>query len=46
MAKVAWAMKYDPATRYRNLAVFWKKHGWKDEERKALEKLKAVESVK
>lgn len=46
MAKVAWAMKYDPATRYRNLAAFWKKHGWKDEERKALEKLKAIESVK
>lgn len=46
MAKVAWAMKYDPATRYRKLAAFWKKQGWKDEEQLMLRKLAAVEKLK
>jgi hypothetical protein len=46
MAKLAWAMKYDPATRYRNLAAFWKKHRWRDEEKLMLRKLAAIEKVK
>lgn len=27
MAKIAWAMNYDPAERYKTLAVFWRKNG-------------------
>ncbi len=46
MAKLTWAMKYDPAERYKKLAAFWRKQDWKDEEQKMLEKLKAVEKVK
>jgi archaemetzincin len=46
MAKLAWGMKYDPATRYKNLAAFWKKHGWWDEAQLMLKKLAAIEKVK
>ena len=42
MAKVAWAMNYDPVERYNNLAAFWKKNGRPDEARLMLEKAKAV----
>ena len=42
MAKVAWAMKYDPVERYNNLAAFWKKNGRPEEARLMLEKAKAV----
>jgi len=27
MAKIAWAMNYDPIERYKNLAAFWRKNG-------------------
>jgi archaemetzincin len=42
MAKVAWAMNYDPVERYNNLAAFWKKNGRIDEEKTMGEKAKAV----
>ena len=45
MAKVAWAMNYDPVERYNNLAAFWKKNGRPDEAKKMLEKAKAVSST-
>ena len=44
MAKVAWAMNYDPVERYNNLAAFWKKNGRADEARSMIEKAKAVTS--
>ncbi len=46
LAKVAWAMKYEPADRYRKLAEFWKKNGNSAESAQMIEKAKAVESVK
>lgn len=42
MAKVAWAMNYEPAERYKNLAAFWKKHKKGNEERRMLEMAAAV----
>jgi hypothetical protein len=42
MAKVAWAMSYDPAERYMNLAAFWEKNGRPDEAQKLREKAAAV----
>lgn len=42
MAKVAWAMNYDPAERYGNLAAFWEKNGRKDEAKSFREKEKAI----
>ena len=42
MAKVAWAMNYDPARRYKNLAAFWKKNERPNEEKRMLEMAKAV----
>lgn len=44
MAKLAWAMKYDPVERYYNLAAFWKKNGRPDEEKSMLEKARAITS--
>jgi archaemetzincin len=43
MAKVAWAMNYDPVSRYLDLAAFWEKQARVDEARKFLEKAKAIE---
>ncbi len=43
MAKVAWAMKYDPVERYNNLAAFWKKNGKPDEAKSMLDKAKAIQ---
>ncbi|MGD9561650.1 MAG: archaemetzincin [Pyrinomonadaceae bacterium] len=38
MAKLAWAMDYDPAERYKKLAAFWDKYGRPDEARAFREK--------
>jgi len=46
MAKVAWAMDYDPVKRYNNLAAFWTKHGRPDEAKTMREKANAVAAVK
>jgi archaemetzincin len=46
MAKVAWAMNYDPVARYNNLAAFWTKNGRTDEARRFTEKAAAVGTVK
>lgn len=46
MAKVAWAMNYDPETRYKNLAAFWRKNKDAAEEKRMLEMAKAVGTVK
>lgn len=45
MAKLCWAMNYDPVERYNNLAAFWRKNGRRDEERLMLDKAKAVSAV-
>ncbi len=45
MAKVAWAMNYDPVERYNNLAAFWRKNGKPNEAKSMLEKARAVTSV-
>lgn len=45
MAKVAWAMNYDPTERYNNLAAFWKKNGRPDEARLMSDKAGAMASV-
>ncbi|HEX8250688.1 MAG TPA: archaemetzincin [Pyrinomonadaceae bacterium] len=41
MAKIAWAMNYEPAERYRNLAAFWEKRNWIDEKELSLKKAEA-----
>ena len=46
MAKVAWAMNYDPVERYNNLAAFWDKHGRLVEAKVMREKAAAVAAVK
>jgi archaemetzincin len=46
MAKVAWAMNYDPVERYKNLAAFWKKNRNPDEQRRMTEMAAAVSEVK
>ncbi|MGH9946611.1 MAG: archaemetzincin [Pyrinomonadaceae bacterium] len=45
MAKVAWAMNYDPELRYENLAAFWRKNGRKDFEKQMLEMAAAIEKL-
>ena len=42
MAKVAWAMNYEPVERYKRLSEFWKNNGRPDEARLMLEKATAV----
>lgn len=42
MAKVAWAMNYDPVERYNNLAAFWEKNARPDEARLFREKASAM----
>lgn len=42
MAKLAWAMKYDPAERYKRLAAFWKTNKNPTEEKRELEMAEAV----
>ena len=46
MAKVAWAMNYDPEARYKNLAAFWKNNKNSAEEKRMLEMAKAVTAAK
>lgn len=45
MAKIVWAMNYEPANRYRNLAEFWKKQDWTEEEKSFIAKAEAVEKI-
>ncbi|MEO8573549.1 MAG: archaemetzincin [Pyrinomonadaceae bacterium] len=44
--KIAWAMNYSPAERYKNLAEFWRKQGRTQEQKRMLEKSQAVQQVK
>jgi len=44
--KIAWAMQYRPADRYKNLAEFWRKQKRFDEEKLMLEKMHAVGEVR
>ena len=46
MAKVAWAMNYDPKERYKNLAAFWRKNKNSSEEKRMREMANAVAAVK
>jgi len=45
MAKIAWALNYDPVPRYLNLAAFWKKIGRPGEEKQMRAKAAAVAAV-
>ena len=45
MAKIAWAMNYDPAARYKNLAKFWRDQGYTDLSREFEAKEKAAMRV-
>lgn len=42
MAKLAWAMNYDPVERYRRIAAFWRKNNRPEEEKRVLEMAEAV----
>ena len=42
MAKVAWAMKYDPVERYNALASFWRKNVRPEEEKRMREMAAAI----
>ncbi|MDM7924338.1 MAG: archaemetzincin [Pyrinomonadaceae bacterium] len=48
MAKVAWAMDYDPKERYEKLAAFWQRQGsdWAAEEIHMREKARAVSDAR
>lgn len=46
MAKIAWAMNYDPVERYKKLAAFWEKNGRSKEARLFGEKAAAVGGVR
>jgi len=46
MAKVAWAMNYDPVERYKNLAGFWKKNKKPEEEKRMLDMAAAVSEIR
>ncbi len=45
MAKIAWAMRYEPQERYQNLAKFWEKQGWLTEQKVFEEKKRAVKKI-
>jgi archaemetzincin len=45
MAKISWAMNYEPSTRYRKLAEFSKRQNWMDEEKSFIAKAEAVEKA-
>jgi archaemetzincin len=45
MAKIAWGMNYEPAQRYRNLAEFWNRQAWPEEEKSFIAKAEAVEKA-
>jgi archaemetzincin len=42
MAKIAWAMNYEPSERYQNLATFWEKQNWMEEKELFLKKAGAI----
>jgi len=42
MAKLAWAMNYDPVKRYNNLAEFWRRNGKPDEAERMVAMANAV----
>lgn len=42
LAKIAWAMKYEPAERYRNLAKFWKEQSFTELSREFDRKTESV----
>ena len=46
MAKVAWAMNYDPVERYNKLASFWQKNGRPEEAKLMQQKAAAVRTAK
>lgn len=46
VAKLSWAMNYDPVERYERLADFWKKQGWPAEEKLMRNKAKAARAVR
>jgi archaemetzincin len=46
MAKIAWAMNYEPTERYRKLSEFWNRQGWTEESMSFTKKVEAVESLK
>lgn len=46
MAKVSWAVNYDPAERYANLASFWTRQGRMNEAARLRQMAAAVSSVK
>lgn len=45
VAKLSWAMNYDPVERYERLAEFWKMQGWPGEEKLMREKAKAARTA-
>lgn len=45
MAKIAWAMNYEPSERYRNLAKFWETQGWTEEQKSLVNKAEAVSKM-
>ncbi len=45
MAKIAWAMNYDPVKRYNALAAFWRKNGRPAEEKRMQEMARAVAGI-
>jgi archaemetzincin len=45
MAKIAWAMKYEPRERYLNLAKFWERQARADEQRSFTDKAEAVSRI-
>lgn len=45
MAKIAWAMKYEPEERYRNLAKFWRNQNWQNEQKSFEEKAETVQKI-
>ena len=46
MAKLAWAMDYDPVERYRNLEAFWRSQGRREEAGLMAKKAEAAAAVK
>ena len=45
MAKIAWALGYDPVDRYKELAAFWAQEGRTDEQKQMLAKAAAIEAA-
>lgn len=45
MAKIVWAMNYEPVNRYQKLAEFWKKQGSLGEEKSFTAKASAIEKI-